>query len=51
MIGRLSRKRPGDSQIGLLKRLPPWAVIGLTTVGLIVGLSLILVLIAYSSRG
>ncbi|HET6879292.1 MAG TPA: serine/threonine-protein kinase [Pirellulales bacterium] len=48
MIGRISRKRPGDSQIGLWKRLPPWALIGLTTVGLILGFSLILLFITYS---
>ena len=47
MVGRLAKKRPGDSQIKISKRLPPWALIGLTTVGLIVGLSLILLFITY----
>lgn len=47
IVGRLSRRRPGDSKPNLAKKLPPWAVVGLTTVGLIVGISLILLFIAY----
>ncbi|HQU42759.1 MAG TPA: serine/threonine-protein kinase [Pirellulales bacterium] len=45
--GRVVRKRPGDSQLPILKRLPGWAVMTLTTVGIIVGLSLILLFITY----
>jgi len=45
--GRVARKRPGDSQLSGLKKLPGWAVMTLTTVGIIVGLSLILLFITY----
>ncbi|HVX13277.1 MAG TPA: serine/threonine-protein kinase [Pirellulales bacterium] len=47
IVGRMARKRPGDSQISAIKRLPTWAIIGLGTVGLIVGMSLILLFITY----
>jgi serine/threonine protein kinase len=47
MVNRIARKRAGDSQIKGLKRLPGWAVITLTTVGLIIGISLILLFITH----
>jgi eukaryotic-like serine/threonine-protein kinase len=47
LAARASRKRSGDSQVKAPMRLPSWAVIGLTTIGLIVGLSLILFFITY----
>jgi serine/threonine protein kinase len=46
MIGRLSRRRPADSKISIVKRLPPWALIGLTTLALILGVSLLWLFIA-----
>lgn len=46
VIGRLSRRRPGDSKISILKRLPPWALIGLSTLALIIGVSLLWLFIA-----
>jgi serine/threonine-protein kinase len=48
MLNRVARKRAGDSQVTRLQRLPGWAVIALTTIGLILGLSVILLFITYS---
>ena len=45
--GRVSRGRAGDSQTSPLRKLPGWAIIALTTVGIIAGLSLILLFITY----
>ena len=45
---RLARHRPGDSQLKAGKSLPGWLVIGLTTFGIVVGISLILLFIAHA---
>lgn len=47
ITGRISRRRPGDSKPNLVKKLPPWAKIGLATIGLIIGVSLLLLLVAF----
>ncbi|HEX7376212.1 MAG TPA: hypothetical protein VF278_03825, partial [Pirellulales bacterium] len=47
LAGRLSRRRPGDSKPNLTQKLPPWALIGLGTIGLIVAIGLILLFFAY----
>ncbi|HJT35607.1 MAG TPA: serine/threonine-protein kinase [Pirellulales bacterium] len=44
---RLARHRPGDSQLKRRKPLPGWLVIGLTTFGIVVGITLILLFIAH----
>lgn len=47
MVNRVARMRPGDSQIRSWQRLPSWAVIAITTIGLIVGFSVMLFFITY----
>jgi serine/threonine-protein kinase len=47
MVNRVVRKRPGDSQVKGMQRLPGWAMIALMTIGLILGISVILLFITY----
>ncbi|HWB14222.1 MAG TPA: serine/threonine-protein kinase [Pirellulales bacterium] len=47
MVNRVARKPAGDSQIKPIQRLPSWAIIALTAVGLILGISAILLFITY----
>lgn len=47
LAGRLTRRRPGDSKPNLTQKLPPWALIGLGTVGLIVAIGLVWLFFAY----
>lgn len=47
VVARGLRNRPDDSQVKRAISLPGWAVITFTTIGLIVGLSLILLFITY----
>ncbi|HEX5445441.1 MAG TPA: serine/threonine-protein kinase [Pirellulales bacterium] len=44
---RAARRPPSDSQVNSRKPLPGWLVIGLTTFGVVVGFSLLLLLLAH----